>query len=103
MSAQLDAVILTTLPSIILLLCSSQYSPGSGSFLLLLFFDHHFHFPAQLVGGFALSDLLDKPVVTGVVPSPRYVPSIFIAHRVVTVYRLPIRLPAKSALTWPVV
>ena len=82
MSAQLDAVILTTLPSIILLLCSSQYSPGSGSFLLLLFFDHHFHFPAQLVGGFALSDLLDKPVVTGVVPSPRYVPSIFIAHRV---------------------
>ena len=24
-------------------------------------FDHHFYFPAQLVGGFTLSDLLDKP------------------------------------------
>ena len=25
------------------------------------FFYHHFYFPAQLVGGFTLSDLLDKP------------------------------------------
>ena len=25
------------------------------------FFHHHFYFPAQLVGGFTLSDLLDKP------------------------------------------
>ena len=28
---------------------------------LPFFFDHHFHFPAQLVGCFTLSDLLDKP------------------------------------------
>ena len=27
----------------------------------LFFFSHHFFFPAQLVGGFTLSDLLDKP------------------------------------------
>ena len=26
-----------------------------------MYIDHHFYFPAQLVGGFALSDLLDKP------------------------------------------
>ena len=25
------------------------------------FCNHHFYFPAQLVGGFTLSDLLDKP------------------------------------------
>ena len=25
------------------------------------FFNHHFYFPAQLVGGFTLNDLLDKP------------------------------------------
>ena len=25
------------------------------------FLNHHFYFPAQLVGGFTLSDLLDKP------------------------------------------
>ena len=25
------------------------------------FFDRHFYFPAQLVGGFTVSDLLDKP------------------------------------------
>ena len=54
---------------------------------MILFFVnyHHFYFPAQLVvGGFTLSDLLDKPwSQVGVVPSPpRYVPSIFIAHRV---------------------
>ena len=28
--------------------------------ILLFFFDQHFYFPAQLVGGFTLSDLLDK-------------------------------------------
>ena len=47
-------------------------------------YNHHFYFPAQLVGGFTLSELLDKPwSQVGVVPyHPRYVPSIFIAHRV---------------------
>ena len=41
-----------------------------------------FYFPAQLVGGFTLSDLVDKPwsQVSPLVP-PRHVPSIFIAHR----------------------
>ena len=29
--------------------------------LLNFFFYHHFYFPAQLVGGFTLSDALDKP------------------------------------------
>ena len=49
--------------------------------ILPFFFPHHFYFLAQLEGGFTLSDLLD--VDTGVVPfPPRYVPSIFIAHRV---------------------
>ena len=48
------------------------------------FFLYHFYFPAQLVGGFTLSDLLDKPwSQVGVIPSPpRYVLSIFSAHRV---------------------
>ena len=32
-----------------------------GECLFLFFFNHHFHFPAHLVGGFALKDLLDKP------------------------------------------
>ena len=33
-----------------------------GSFFSFpFFFNHHFYFPAQLVGGFTLSDLLDKP------------------------------------------
>ena len=41
------------------------------------------YFPAQLVGGCTLSDLLDKPwsQVSSLRP-PRYVHSIFIAHRV---------------------
>ena len=30
-------------------------------FFFLFFFDGHFYLPAQLVGGFTLSDLLDKP------------------------------------------
>ena len=44
-----------------------SYSYGALSYLrtyvqyLLICFDHHFYFPAQLVGGFTLSDLLDKP------------------------------------------
>ena len=29
--------------------------------LVFFFFSDHFYFPAQLVGGFTLSDLLDKP------------------------------------------
>ena len=47
------------------------------------FSSRHFHFPAQLLGGFTLSDLLDKPwsQVSSLLPPP-YVPSIFIAHRV---------------------
>ena len=28
---------------------------------IFIFFSHYFYFPAQLVGGFTLSDLLDKP------------------------------------------
>ena len=28
---------------------------------VFFFFNHQFHFPAQLVGGFTLSELLDKP------------------------------------------
>ena len=30
-------------------------------FFLVVVVDHHFYFPAQLVGGFTLSDLMDKP------------------------------------------
>ena len=33
----------------------------SVSFFFLVVVDHHFYFPAQLVGGVTLSDLLDKP------------------------------------------
>ena len=53
------------------------------SFCFVLFFIHHFCFPAQLEGGFTLSKLLDKPwsQVSSLL-APRYVPSIFIAHRV---------------------
>ena len=35
-------------------------SPAPVIFFVFLF-SHHFYFPAQLVGGFTLSDLLDKP------------------------------------------
>ena len=47
------------------------------------FSPHYFYFPAQLVGGFTLSDLLDKPwsQASSLLPPP-YVPSILIAHRV---------------------
>ena len=50
---------------------------------IFFFFNRHFYFPAQLVGDFTLSDLLDKPwsQVSSLLP-PRYVPSNFIAHRV---------------------
>ena len=43
-------------------LSSIKYST-SYRFFSFLFLNHHFHFPAQLVfiGGFTLSDLLDKP------------------------------------------
>ena len=55
--------------------------------IIFFFFYYHFYFlPAQLVGGFTLSDLLEKKPWSedlGVVPfPPRYVPSIFMAHRV---------------------
>ena len=30
-------------------------------FFFFVVVDHHFYFPAQLVGGFTLSDLMDKP------------------------------------------
>ena len=40
------------------------------SIFLIFFFPDHFYFPAQLVGGFTLSDLLEKPwSQVGVVPS----------------------------------
>ena len=38
-------------------------------------FCNHFYFPAQLVGGFYPQRSSGQAVVTGVVPSPRYVPS----------------------------
>ena len=44
-----------------------------GQYYCTSFFCHHFCLPAQLGGGFTLSDLLDKPW---------YVPSTFITHRV---------------------
>ena len=52
--------------------------------ILFSFFHQNFYFPAQLVGGLTLSDLLDKQaVVAGVYPSPpRYVPLFFVTHRV---------------------
>ena len=51
-------------------------------FFSFFFLNHNFYFPAQLVGGFTLSDLLDKPwsQVSSLLP-PRTC-SIFIAHRV---------------------
>ena len=44
--------------------------------------NHHFYFPAQFVGGFDLSDLLDKPwsQVSSLLPPGRAF--VFIAHRV---------------------
>ena len=49
------------------------------SCIYIYIFNRHIYFPAQLVGGFALSDLLDKQwSQVGVVPSPpQYVPSFF--------------------------
>ena len=46
--------------------------------LLLFFFQYHFCFPALLVGGFTLNELLDEPwsQVSTLLP-PRYVPFIF--------------------------
>ena len=40
-------------------------------FFFIYFFYAHFHFPAS-----------GQAVVTGIIPSPRFLPSIFIAHRV---------------------
>ena len=34
---------------------------GNASSYFFFFSNHHFHFPAQLEGGFTLGDLLDKP------------------------------------------
>ena len=58
-------------------------------YILRIFFSHNFYFPAQLVGGFTLGDLLDKAwsQLSSLSP-PRYVPSIFIAHRVHSVLPL---------------
>ena len=55
---------------------------GNRLFFFSSFFSHHFCFPAQLVGGFPLSDLLDKPwsQVSSLLPPVRAF--IFIAHRV---------------------
>ena len=58
--------------------------PGTSFF----FFDYrHFHFPAYYysyqVGGFTLDDLLDEPwSQVSTLPPPRYVPFMFVAHRV---------------------
>ena len=41
--------------------CPPGNNPGQHSVLFIYFFNDHFHFPVQLVGGFTLSDLLDKP------------------------------------------
>ena len=45
--------------------CKVEFQPFNRSYSQLTFFNflqnHHFYFPAQLVGGFTLSDLLDKP------------------------------------------
>ena len=38
-----------------------SYSLGPVFFLFRLLCNRHFHFPAQLVGGYTLSDLVDKP------------------------------------------
>ena len=45
-------------------------------FLKFYFFHHHFYFPAQLVGGFTLSDLQDKPwsQVSSLLPSGTCIP-----------------------------
>ena len=58
---------------------------GNGVWLFWngLFRDCLFFITFTFVGGFTLSDLVDKPTVTVVVSSAaRYVPWIFIAHRV---------------------
>ena len=64
-----------------------------------VFFFYHFSFPAQLVGGFTLSDLLDKPwSQEGIVLSPsRYVPSFLsrIGSRIPTARRF-----HRMLLTW---
>ena len=51
-------------------------------YVFILFYFYHFYFPAQLVGGFNLSDLLDKPwsQVSSLLPPGRAF--VFIAHRV---------------------
>ena len=40
--------------------CLKAWLTDGYTFLFCIFF-FHFHFPAQLVGDFTLSDLLDKP------------------------------------------
>ena len=46
------------------------YNTQNFAYEYLFFFEYHFYFPAQLVGCFTLSDLLDKQaVVTGVITS----------------------------------
>ena len=58
-----------------------MYVPTHLYTILLLyvytFFYYHFYLPAHLVGGFTLSDLLDKPwsQVSSLVPPGTYVPS----------------------------
>ena len=48
---------------------------------IYFFFDHDLNFPAQLVGGLTLSDLLDKPwsQVSSFLP-PVHMPSIFLSR-----------------------
>ena len=48
-------------------------------FTFFFFFEHHFYFPAQLVGRFTLSDLVDK--------TWSQVPSLLLPHKCVHFYR----------------
>ena len=56
--------------------------PSRAIFFVLVCFNRHFYFPAQLVGRFTLSDLLDKPwlQVSSLLPPVRAF--ILIAHKV---------------------
>ena len=38
-----------------------RWTTGIHLVIFVIFFSYHFYFPAQLVGGFTLSDLVDKP------------------------------------------
>ena len=66
--------------------CDNYLSPRFCIFIL----NHHFHFPASLVGGFTLSGLfLDKPwPQVSFLPPPVRAFICFVAHRVHSVFSL---------------